>query len=731
MKKLIFLIFFCFNLQNNNAQINVGLYWDASYSMQNRNIDRELTFLDNYFKKNTEANVLLVMFSNEILQKATYKVQNADWTELKTELQQTIYDGSTSYSVLFKDKLDEYLLFTDGIENLDKLKPSTDKPIYIISSSVNVNSTNLELYADLSSGAYINLAYDFEKKKVKEKTKQISQVTNDGFVTGTISGVEGLLSNVSIINKNSNKGASSDTKGNFKILADEDDVLVFTYLGKKTVNIRVAKTNVINISMANINENLGEVVIEATVKKEELVNTGNDKVDKRSIGYDVQSISNEDISDSQSDVKEALKGQFAGLEIPEYSGEKKGDLSQLLGRGKNMTILGNQYGLIVVDGVPTAQSDSSSGGNGFVGNASNIDPQTIKSVTYLKGLAATNKYGTKGRNGVLLITTINARSQGDKVKKKIKLGTTETYSGDAESISALPDTPYIKKLKTSQTIEEAFDNYLKQRERYGNNPEFYLDVYDYFKGWKNSLLSNRVLSNVYEIAFDNSRALRALSYKQQATGNYEDAVHTLKQVVILKPKQSQSYRDLALAYTYAKQYKEALKLYKNIDKNIGVGNVILNGIDKSLTNDLKNLISLHGKELNTYGVNAKYLKPLKYKSRIVFEWNNLDSEFDLSIVNPQKRFFTWSHTNAENYQRISQEKQEGYGIEEYFLTNNDVGEWAFNMKYYGNNSKLEPATFIKITIYKDFGSPNQTKEIKVIKLDKKNKEQTVAQVNIK
>jgi len=725
MKSIIVLLSFWLCIQGITAQKQTAVYWDTSYSMKDRKIDRELQYLNNYFKKHQDVNVTLVMFSNDIILKEVYIIKFGDWTNLRQELQNTIYDGATSFSNLFKDDYDESFLFSDGIENLDKFKPPTNKPFHIISTLPSSNSVNLKLAADLSSGSYVYLNSDLKKPDKTEKVEQLFSDESEGFVTGIISGFEGPLHNVNVINKNTNQGVASLTNGNYKIKANDGDILVFTYLGKKTVNIRVSKADVINITLGDIGENLDEVIITAQVEKEELINTGNTKIDKKRLGYSIESIGSNEISSLDIDVKQAVKGQFAGIQIANNTAQARSDLSQFLGRGKNMSILGNQYGLIVLDGVPLAQSQS---GGGFTNDTSFINPDIIEDITYLKGLAATNKYGTRGRNGVLLITTKNATGGKVTTKKQINLGTTATYGGNAQLISELPDVSYIKALKTSKTIDEAFQNYLLQREKHGKKPEFYLDAYDYFKGWNNELLSKRVLSNVYEIAFDDVKALRALSYKQQANKNYKDAVVTLNRVLRLEPKQSQSYRDLALVKNYAGNYKESLKIYDNIDKNRGVGNIVLLGMNKTITNETKNLIALHRNKLNIQGINQKFLRPIKYKARVIFEWNNFDAEFDLNIINPQKRFFTWSHTVAKNSQRILQEKELGYGLEEFYLTSSDLGEWTFNMNYFGNSSKLDEPTFIKITIYKNFGSANETKDIKVVRLQKKDIEQTVVKL---
>ncbi len=729
MKNFLLVVATCFMLQTAVAQRNIDLYWDASYSMKDRNLQNEFLYLNNYFKKHSETNVTLIMFSNEVIMQEKFSIKEGNWSNLKKELQNTIYDGATNYNLVKHKEVDEILLFTDGNENLNELRSPIDVPINIVSTSVYTNTPKLKLVSDLASGSFVYLNNDLSSGAQKEKTEQLSEGIDEGFVTGNITGIEGALGNVSIINKSSNQGTASSSNGNYKIKGDDGDLFVYTFLGKKTINVRVNKANNINVFMPDIEQNLNEVVIttKAADVEVEIVNVGNQIVDKKTLGYDIETISENDISELDTNLSGVVKGQFTNFELPNDTYDRV-DISQFLGRGKNMTILLNQYGLVVMDGMPLGQSGSEFGGIRYAQDDI-INPDMIESITYLKGLAATNKYGTLGRNGVLLITTKNATAGKNHTQKEIVLGTTDMYTGNAEMMSILPNTPYISALKASKSIDEAFDTYLVQREKYGSNASFFLDTYDYFKVWNNEVVSNRVLSNIYEVAYDNDVVLKALYYKQQENGDYAAAVKTLERIVQLKPKYSQSYRNLALAYNYNGQFDEALKLYNNIDKGISIGNINTLGIDKTITNEAKNLIALHGDKLNIIGVNPKFLKPIKYKSRIIFEWNDLDAEFDLNIINPQNRFFTWSHTRAENSLRIAQQKEFGYGLEEFYLTSSDIGEWIFNMKYYGTtNTKDKLPTYIKITVYKNFGSPNQTKKISVVRLEKTNVEETVSKL---
>jgi len=730
MNKFLFPLLILFVFQSSLGQNDVTIYWDASYSMKDRQIDKEFNFLNNYFKKYVNQNVQLVTFSNDIILEQNFEVKNSDWGRLKAELQNTVYDGATSYSMLFKGESSAYLLFTDGQENLDKLEPAVQNPVHIISTSISTNAPRYNRIADASGGSYVVLSHNINQTQATDQA-MVFDSAEDGLITGIITdnGLEALPL-VNIINKRTNKAATSTSDGSYSIEAEIGDVLVFTHLGKRTVNIKVVYDQM-NISLTDITQQLDEVVVAIESEKEELVNVGNTKVDKKKIGYSVESIDEEDISELDTDVQQAVKGQFAGLQIANDAGpDNQVDLSQFIGRGRNSTIALSQYGLIVVDGVPQQQSNSSAGGAFTSSTAGTINPDTIHSITYLKGLAATNKYGTLGRNGVLLITTKSAVLGKANSKKKIKLGTTDTYTDSAQLIEGLPNSPYIKALKNTKSVDEAFEVYLEQREQHGKKAEFFIDSYDYFQGWNNPYLSDRILSNVYEVFFDNAEVLRVLAYKQTEKNKLSAALLTYKQVLKLRPNEAQSYLDLAKAESLAGNYQEAFKIYDRIDKMRNVGRANFIGVEKTLSNEFKNLINLHKNELNTAGVNPKYLKAVKHKARIIFEWNNLDSEFDLQIVNPQKRFFNWEHSKSKVAQRIAEEKQQGYGLEEFYLTSSDVGEWLFNLKYFGSGKNEAIPSYLKVSIYKDFGHPNETKETKVIRLSEKGKLQTVVKLKI-
>lgn len=238
---------------------------------------------------------------------------------------------------------------------------------------------------------------------------------------------------VNIIIKGTTVGTATDAEGNFSINADEGDVLTFSFIGYATVDISVDGKTVIDVSMEEDIKSLKEVEINAGYyKTTKALQTGNiTRVESSEI--EKQPVSNP---------LAALQGRVPGLEIMQQSGVPGGNF-QVRIRGQNSIANGNDP-LFIIDGVPylnktmafreTSQSmflDGTSPLNG-------INPSDIESIEVLKDADATAIYGSRGSNGVILITTkrgkpgkarvnLNFYSGAGRVASKMDLLNTEEY----------------------------------------------------------------------------------------------------------------------------------------------------------------------------------------------------------------------------------------------------------------------------------------------------------------
>ena len=154
----------------------VSLLWDTSYSLQHRNLNKELSILEAYFEYLREVEVHFMAFSNSIHQKRVFQIEDGNWEALKKTLQETDYDGGTSLE-LFKALAasDEILLLTDGLANLGEFALTNKQVIYTINSSTSANHEVLNAIATASGGTYLNLVRMPEVEAVNALKKETFQ----------------------------------------------------------------------------------------------------------------------------------------------------------------------------------------------------------------------------------------------------------------------------------------------------------------------------------------------------------------------------------------------------------------------------------------------------------------------------------------------------------------------------------------------------------------------------
>lgn len=169
---------------NEEAKQNpksIAIFWDASSSMSGRNLQLELALLNNYFKENKNLSVELYPFNCLLGKSQTFSITHGNWEKLKEVLQNIQYDGATQMGILdfSKLKVDEILLFTDGLSNFGKTQPVIGKaPVSVITSSLSANHSLLKYINLASGGVYINLMsqtpQDAAKAMMNESFRLIS-----------------------------------------------------------------------------------------------------------------------------------------------------------------------------------------------------------------------------------------------------------------------------------------------------------------------------------------------------------------------------------------------------------------------------------------------------------------------------------------------------------------------------------------------------------------------------
>jgi tetratricopeptide (TPR) repeat protein len=582
--------------------------------------------------------------------------------------------------------------------------------------TVTTNMTQLSRYLSVTNKIYLVVDEDLQAKNM---------------LKGTVSTEKNLsIPNASIQIKNSFKMAYTDFDGLFQIAAKVGDTLVIDYIGMNKKEVVVNNLNPLDIILKPNTELLNPVAIKGKKKKpkKKYADTG---FGKRSLdAYPLGTVITADqIGPQHIYTSDVLRGSVAGLFV--YNGgantvprfgigprrSLRGASSDAESLSQTLMLIRGEEVQVFYDGFP------------FRGSVDDIEIRTIDNIVILKSIPSTILYG--GRP-TILITSKNRFIKKDEDGNIINtaLATNNDYKESIPSIINTQEKPsYIVELEKATTYKQALEIYNQQRQFASTQTiPYYLDTAEYFKRW-DSKKTLEILQNVEVLAIENPKALKSLAYKLEALGEFVAAKNVYQRIAVLLPNASQSYRDLALAYKRAGNYQESLDLYVKMLTD-SFENINFSGLEKPLLSEMQQLLRRHREELNYKDIPSNLLKAtFKYDVRLVLEWNRPDAEFELQFVNPSKKFYTWEHSIAAKKDRMLDEAKNGYHMEEFIIDEADItGEWMINIKSLDEEKAINP-TYLKYTLYTNYGTPNQERVIKVVKLYKQQQKVTLDKIN--
>ncbi len=289
------------------------------------------------------------------------------------------------------------------------------------------------------------------------------------------------LPGVAVVIKGTTTGVTTDSQGAFTLfLPSEAKVLVFTFVGKKKQEVNIEGKSTVNIKLEDENISLDEVVAigYGTMKKSDL--TGS-----------LSSITSKAIQEHpMTDFSQVLQGRSAGVSVINANGSP-GQAPRIRIRGAN-SINGSNDPLYIIDGIP---------------GGSDVNPLDIKSVEILKDASATAIYGSRGANGVILITTL----RGDANAPKIVLSSNVGVSSVGKRYEMLNAGEYA----TLVNQIEGFTAYTPAE----------IAAFGQSKGtnWQNEVFSNGLTQNHNASISGGSGKVRYLF-----SGNYVNEVGTLE-----------------------------------------------------------------------------------------------------------------------------------------------------------------------------------------------------------
>ena len=245
-----------------------------------------------------------------------------------------------------------------------------------------------------------------------------------------------------------NNGTISDLNGKYTITVEsQKSVLQYTFIGYKTTEVTVGNRKTINVSLKDDTQSLDEVVV-----------IGYGTMRKKDLSGAVASIKSDDLMlGNPTSISQALQGKLAGVQVNQSDGAPGSGVSITI-RGAN-SFSTNSQPLYIVDGIPfevgdTPSSKANEGNNSTTNPLSLINPNDIESIDILKDASATAIYGSRGANGVVLITTKRGRAGDAKVEFSANFG----LSKIAKMVKMLDAYTYANYVNEGVINGAAYDN---------------------------------------------------------------------------------------------------------------------------------------------------------------------------------------------------------------------------------------------------------------------------------
>lgn len=300
-------------------------------------------------------------------------------------------EGQTSYRFLYNENL-------EGIRN----------KVSVTLSDATIDAAMEELLRGT------NLSYQALENQlivIKDKKEALADIV----ITGKVVDVKGEeLIGVSVKIKGTAKGVSTDATGSFKLTAAENAVLVFTYVGFETIEVPVQGRKTLKVTLKVSNSQLDEVVVigYGTVKKKDLTGA-------------VASVNAETIAAAPvSSALEAISGRVSGVQITTTEGSPDAEMVVRVRGGGSIT--GDNSPLYIVDGFP-------------LNSISDIAPADIESIDILKDASSTAIYGSRGANGVVVITTKSSKNGKTNISYNVFTG----VRNQAKKLDVLSPFDYV------------------------------------------------------------------------------------------------------------------------------------------------------------------------------------------------------------------------------------------------------------------------------------------------
>ena len=511
------------------------------------------------------------------------------------------------------------------------------------------------------------------KYSVPKPVPVVKSIKMVGNIRGVVSDNSGGLPGATIVVKGTNRGVVSDIDGKFALNARQGDVLIVSYIGMENTQIKIGRKTNYTIQLKESNSNLEEVVITGYGG----VNR-NDEVEK--------GINQESIVGAAGISRKRVKS------INEYDEEfKKEAIITYSAQNVKANEVENPNVVHALTGKVSGLQISTTNNGTRVSNTSWATSDTISNENDFEGFVELEK--TK-------VTQWN------------------------------PDRVYLKVLATVPA-DKKYAAYLQLRNDEISNPNFYFDVANYFYDNGNKEKALLVLSNIADLGLENHQLYKSLTYLLRQWEAYDDALFTANQVAIWRAQEPQAHRDLGLTLEDNKQYQAGFdELIKALEVNYyGEMSGQYAGVEDIILMDLNRMMQEH-KSIKTDKLDKKYLNKMPIEIRIILNWNQMDTDIDLHVIEPTDEECYYGHRDTQAGARFSKDFTQGYGPEQYLLRNAVKGKYIIKTNYFGERTLTENGpTTVMVEIYTTKNGKTE-RTLQTIQLGKVKENQNLAEITI-
>jgi hypothetical protein len=491
-----------------------------------------------------------------------------------------------------------------------------------------------------------------------------------GNIRGVILDNQGLpLPGANVYIKGTTRGVATDMDGKFAIQAKRGDVLVFGYVGYQTQSVKIGTISYYKVTLRESNVTLDDVVVTA--------------MGSRRNSEDDEEAKEETIVRR----KDAVTSSTTVVTSKEISATPIANAVQ--------SLEGKVAGVQVGSGSSAPNSQIRIRGNRSVTSSETMNWSTTDSVS----------------NG----TYRNGDSNNDRSK----------------ITQWNPDRIYLKALAAAPA-DKRYGLYLELREDQVTNPNFYFDVANYFYDNGDKTTALLVLSNIADLGLENHQLYKSLTYILRQLEAYEDALHTANQVAKWRAQEPQAHRDLALTLEDNKEYQAAFdELIKGLEVNYyGEMRGQYEGVEDIILMDINRMMAEH-KSIKADKLDKKYYNKMPVDVRIILNWNQLDTDIDLHVIEPTNEECYYAHKDTEIGARFSKDFTQGYGPEQYLLRNAVKGKYIIKTNYFGERTLTENGpTTVMVEVYTRKGNGTVERKLQTIQLGTVKENQNLAEITI-